>query len=582
MTFDQVAILALMATLLAGFALQRLRVELVALVGLAAGFLLGLVPARALFSGFANPAVVTVVEMLLIVQVLARTRAIDVIAGHVIAHVREERLAVAVLCGAAAAVSVFINNVGALALMLPIAIAVCAGLGMPMARVLMPMSFATLLGGLCSVIGTPANLLVSQTLETATGTALGFFDLATVGLPLTLAGIVWLVWQAPRIAAGAPPVPVPPPGLGARKLIAEVVLTARSELCGLTPGMADSRLEGRVHAIFRDGRRLFGRREHFRLQPADVLLVETPAETLEALRASGALEWPAGPGEGSEEPALVDAVVLPESVVVGSRIGAIAAFADRRVQVVAIASRSARRIEGRFEDLALGIGDVMVLRGAKPAVEEALAEVDALALSPRQVPSARPGAFAVGMVAVGILVAATGLLAPETAFGLVVLALALSGALRLREGLETINWPIVIMLAAMIPLGAAVSETGAAAVLAEALVALAPEGTPLFPVGCLLVASVALTPFVNNPSIAVALAPIAVAVAESTGLPPAPLLVAVAVGASIDFLTPFGHHNNTLVMGLAGYRFSDFPRLGAPLTLISIVVALVALQLFWL
>ena len=579
-TFAQGAIVVLLVAQMIVFALDRFRIELVALGGLVIGAALGVVPLSGIFSGLANPAVITVGEILLIVHALARSQVVDRIAGLLSGFARGEMAALALLCGIAAAISVFMNNVGALALTLPVAISMCGRLGIPLGRVLMPLSFATLLGGLCSLIGTPPNLIVSHARLSAVGRSFALFDFALVGVPTAIVGILFLAWAAPRLAASRWSEPAGKEGIGRRKLVTEARIPAASTLIGRNVAALAGDLGGKIFAVVRDDERVFGRPAAVEVREDDILVFETTAVRLEEMIVAGAVKstGPA-PVDGA---VTVDAVVMPQSLFVGSRIGSLHLLATRGIEAIAVVPQR-MRIEGRLADVQLSIGDVVVLRGPAEAMDQVLDEADLLRLSPRSARSrSRPTYAAVTAFAAGILVTSVGLLPPEVAFGLVVLALAAAGTLNLREGLQSLNWPILVMLAAMIPLGSAVEATGAAKVISHALLGGLPSVGPVVLVGCMLLIAVVVTPFVNNASTAIILSPIALEIARAAHLPPEPFLLAVAAGASLDFLTPFGHHNNTIVMGIAGYSFTDYPRLGGPLLILCFATVLGGLGLFWL
>ncbi|MGN6551864.1 MAG: SLC13 family permease [Pararhizobium sp.] len=559
------------------FALDRFRIEIVAMTGLALGFALGLVPGARVFDGFSNPAVVTVVEILLIVQVLARARLLDTIARRIAAAGLGETPLILGLCAASAAISVFMNNIGALALMLPVIATIAAVGRLDPRKMLIPVSYSTLLGGMGSLIGTPANLLVSQALVAAGGRPFGFFDFATAGIPITMAGVLVIVLWIPRRFDGEAATAME--AFAGRVVVAEVTVPKGSPLIGLAlPKLGGFGLA--CHGTVRSGKRVFGRPGAVVVADGDLLIVSADLAALDRLAAADIVAPAAGNPPAASRAELV---VMPESTLVGSRIAAIEAFPSRGLRVVALSTRTTR-VEGRLHDLQLSIGDILVIEGEPATIAEAAEETETLQLTPRARPSAPllrswlpPAAFAAGVV-----LAAAGLLTPELAFGLVLLVLALSGHLRLRSALADLNWPIILMLGAMIPLGTAVETTGAAAALAANLLALLPVHMPWVLLTAAVLLGVVVTPFVNNATTAIVLAPIVIAVARAAGLPAEPMLIAVAVGASTDFLTPFGHHNNTLVMTIGGYRFSDFIRCGWPVTLASIVVGSLALSLIWL
>ncbi|WP_309084595.1 SLC13 family permease [Chelativorans sp.] len=313
----------------------------------------------------------------------------------------------------------------------------------------------------------------------------------------------------------------------------------------------------------------------------DHLLVSADLPALEGWLADGAAglaaqEAPAPAGRW------IEAVIMPESTIVGSSLATLESFAQRGITVAAVATQNPR-IEGGFADVRLGIGDILYLHGDPEAVRQTADESEILLLWPRaEQPAAKTSWLAAAVFALGVLLTAFGVAPPELAFGLVVIVLAGTGTLDLRRGLAELNWSILIMLAALIPLGLAVQSTGAAAVVANLLTSALPPDEPLVLLAAVLGLAVAITPFVNNASTAIVLGPIAVSVAQSASLPLEPFLLAVAIGASIDFLTPVGHHNNTVVMGLAGYRFFDFARTGWPIAFASFLAALIAIWLVWL
>ncbi len=574
MTFAQAAIVAILLAMVIAYATERFRVELVAASGLAAGFLVGVVPVQNVFAGFSSAAVITVVEILLIVSVLSRTRVIDSFARRIIRHARGERAVLAVLCLTGASVSIFMNNVGALALLFPVAISVCSRLAIPPARVLMPLSFATLLGGMCSLTGTPANLVVNQWTLAETGRGLGYFELALLGGPLALAGLAWIIAAAPRVFARhvetGSPADAPP-----ARFVVERAAPAGSPLIGKRLPLVEEDHDLVVHGVIREGAHVFARRADIVLAPGDVVIVEAELSLLDEWERSGELVSLAAAGVGERQ----EYVVMPESLLLGSRIGNVHAFAEHSVEVVGLASRRGR-IEGRFADLQIGMGDLLVLSGERNDLRPIAAECGLLPLSPRRPPrvGGRAG-LTVACFVLGVLATAFNLAAPEMAFGGVVIATALTGNLSLRSALQDLDWSIVILLACMIPLGMAVEDTGAARVLANEIAAYLPTMQPLFVASTVLLIAVLITPFIDNVSTTVILSPIAAGLASRTATPVEPLMMAVAIGASLDFLTPFGHHNNAIVMGAAGYRFVDFPRLGGPLTLICVAAAIFVLWL---
>ena len=581
MTIEQIGIIALLIALLGLFSVDRFRIELVALAGLGVATATGLVPLENVFSGFSNPAVITVVEILLIVQALSRTRILDAAAIRIGRSLHHERAILLALCALGAGVSVFMNNVGAFALMLPITLSVAKTAGLDLRTLLMPVSFATLLGGLCSIIGTPANYLVSELFVAAGGEGFAFFDFAYVGVPVTLIGIAVIVVWAPLKLGGAASDDERNDRVrsaGFRRIVTELRLGSAYGK-GTTVGELEDRLGGTVHTIIRDGERVFPLREGASIEPNDLVVVEVELERLEAEIDQGALILAHGTGSLAKRRAEV--VVVPDSTLIGSRVSQLHALLSSDIEVVGV-STSNPRIEGGLGDVQLGVGDIILLHGTPEAVKEALDETDTLQLWPlTRLAPAKASYWPLAIFMLGVLAAAFTLLEPPVAFGAVVLVLAIAGMLDLRAAFPEINWPIILLLAAIIPVGEAMATTGAAAVLADALTSLLPATTMFGLVAAILLLSLAITPFINNATTAVVLTPIALEFARTTGSPPQPFLIAVALGASTDFLTPFGHHNNTLAFGIGGYRFSEFPKAGWPLTLTSFAFGTLLISFIW-
>ncbi|QYU68817.1 SLC13 family permease [Leptolyngbya sp. 15MV] len=574
MTFEQITIVAILAAMLVAYASERFRIELVAMCGLAAGFLLGVVPVQTVFQGFANPAVITVIEVLLVVGVLARTRVMDGLARTVVATASSERTVLLLLGATAASISVFMNNIGALALVFPVAMSVCARMSIPPAKILMALSFSTLLGGMCSLTGTPANLVVNQWVVDQTGRSLGYFELATVGGPLALAGLALLIVIAPRVFARAGATPETVADAGPNEFVVERELASGAEAIGMHVPQFEDAHGLAVLGVVRNGAHVFARRQDIVLAAQDILLMAgTLARFQELEDANELMPSPVEAGANVDEPATLEFVVMPDSLLLGSRVEDLSGYSQAGIEVVALASRRGR-IEGRLTDIQLAMGDVVVLAGDRADLRRVAADCGLLALSPRRNPPLKGSAVAaVAVFGAGVLASALGLAPTEIAFGGVILALAVMGQLRLRSALQDMNWTIIVLLACMIPLGLAVEQTGAAGVIADAIADWLPTNSPLVVVVTILLLAVAITPFIDNVSTAIVLSPIAAGLASRTGVPVEPALMAVAIGVSLDFLTPFGHHNNAVVMGAGGYRFMDFPRLGLPLTVLCIFVA---------
>ncbi|MBB2681978.1 UNVERIFIED_ORG: di/tricarboxylate transporter [Rhizobium esperanzae] len=580
MTFEQASLLILLLAMLILFSFDRIRIELVSIAGLLVGYALGLYPADQIFSGFASPVVITVVEILLIVQVLARARVFDRLAARFAATRPSDFTVISGASSLAGFISIFMNNIGAFAITLPVALQLGKALTIPRRQLVMPLSFAALLGGLVSLIGTPANLLVSDALAKASGAGFRFFDFAYVGLPVAIAGILLIAFRVRRLfpESDEAPATISP---GARRIVVERRIPDVSPLIGVRLSDCPTRFGIKPHALIRGDKFVFGPLEQSVIASGDMLLAEGADAVFAGLAAAQALMADVHPHGLQPDFTRVEAVVMPESTLVGSRVRSLEVFQSRSVAITALSMR-APRIEGRFLDLQLSIGDILTLEGPRTAIAEALEESECLPLA--QTAPAEPALLSwrpFALFACGVAASAAGL-HPDIAFAGVVLVLAMLNHLNVRQAMGDLNWPIIIMLAAMIPIGQAVAGTGAAEAIAGWLSLVVPIGHPLSGIALILFLAMALTPFVNNATVAIVLAPIALEFARTGRHAPDAYLIAVAVGASLDFLTPFGHHNNTLAMGIGGYRFSDFLRAGWPLAVLSYGLALFLLALFWL
>lgn len=581
MNFEQASLLVLLAAMLVLFSMDRFRIEVVAIGGLLAGYLLDLYPAQDVFAGFASPVVITVVEILLIVQVLAQASLFEGLAQRFQRAGWSDFMVIASLSAMTGFISIFMNNIGAFAIMLPATLRVGSVMQIPQHRLVMPVSFAALLGGLVSLIGTPANLLVSDTLLKATGSGFRFFDFAYVGLPVTVAGILLISFLAIRLFPETDTETFAPP-LATRRIIAERAVPAASALVGTTLADCPRRFGLLPHALIRNGKFVFGPLDQWVIEAGDILLAEGAATALAELEASGELQPEQHPYALQSDFVRIEAVVMPESTLIGSRIRSLEVFDSRSVTVSAVSLRTPR-IEGRFADLQLSVGDIILLEGTRSAVADALDECECLPLAAQPLSVAVAGAWQpFAIFAAGVTVSAFGLLRPEIAFAAIVFVLAIAKFLNIRQAMADINWPIVIMLAAMIPIGSAVATTGTANVVADWLSLAVPISTPIAGVALLLLLAMALTPFVNNATVAIVLSPIALEFAQAAHHPPAAYLIAVAAGASLDFLTPFGHHNNTLAMSIGSYRVLDFLRAGGPIALLGYAMTVLLVALFWL
>lgn len=591
MTFDQIAISAILVCTLTLFVWGRWRYDVVAVLSLMAGVGFGVIDPDDGFVGLGNAAVVTVAAVLAISHALGRSGVIDLVGDRVMAFARSPSMQRASLCLLGALLSGFMNNVGALALLMPVAISAAKASGYSSSLMLMPLSFSTLLGGMLTLIGTPPNLLISQFRAQALGEGFGMFDFTPVGLAVALAGVAFVVTVGWRL------IPKDRRGKAAEQesfevtdYVTELRVGDESTIIGKMVAEFERESEDAITVIgiVRNERRLIGRLLYESIRAGDVLMVQSDSDTLQKLVKGQGLELAERPPESeAEERAaagdlmVAEAVITPVSWVQGRTAATLDLRRHWQVNLLAL-SRQGRPVDGRLRDVRLVAGDVLLLEGNENDLNEVIASLGSLPLANRKLVF-EPRRILVPVLLFAAAIAATsfGLVSSSIAFTATVVALVLVNALRPGEVYEAIDWSVIVLLAAMIPFGQALENTGTAQLIADGVVALAGTLPALALLAIVLVVTMAATPVLNNAATVVIMAPIAIAIAERTGVNADPFLIAVAVGASCDFLTPFGHHNNTIIMGPGGYQFTDFARMGAPLEALVIVVALAVIPIVW-
>lgn len=603
MTFEQTAIVLIFAAALALFISERVRYDVVALGALLVSVLVGVVDADAAFSGFANDAVVTVAAVLIMSHALARSGAVDALTAPMLRTASHPLVLLSALCVTGAFLSSFMNNIGALALLMPIAVAGARKGGYSAALLLMPLSFATLLGGTMTLIGTPPNLLIADIAERLRGETFTMFSFLPVGAALTIAGIVYMVaigWRLlPHRREGAK---TPADLFDIGQYVTEARLPEKSNLIGKTirefeDASGDSAIVlGLVHGDTR-----LRPSSSYVLQAVDVLLLQAETQALQEYIKAGSIELvaaapQAAPDLPSAEAAVplppqtegdatqlrtsarrtldtIEAIVTPTSWVQGSTARTLRLRARYDTNLLAI-SRRGRPIATRLRDVPLFAGDVLLLEGPSAELTDIVTKLGCLPLADRKLVSSPPRVllpFAVFVGAVALVL--FGVTSAAIAFVLGAAAMVALRIMPAREVYSAIEWPVIVLLAALIPVGTALETTGTARIAADALVAFAGSWSPHAMLGLVLAATMAVTPILNNAATVLVMGPIAHSVAEGIGVDSAAFLMAVAIGASCDFLTPFGHQNNTLILGPGGYRFADFWKLGWPLDAIIIAVA---------
>lgn len=585
MTLDQAFAFGILGVTIALFIWGRLPYDLVALLALLAGIVTGVVPMKSAFEGFADDVVIIVGSALLVSAAVAKSGVVESAMRPLLPHLRGLGTQVPVLTGLVLVLSAFVKNIGALALFMPVAFQLARRTGTSPSAMLMPMAFASLLGGLITLIGTSPNIIVSRLREEILGQPFGMFDFAPVGIAISLAGIVFLALGWRLLPRGRRPAAGMEAAFNLEDYLTEALLPEASPLAGRPVSELQAMAGGavRVTTIIRERFRRLPATPDLQLRPGDRLLLEGEPTELEGLLARAGLVL-AGErhAEAAEESGVVEGVVTGESPLVGHTPAQLDLQHRHGVALLAV-SRSGQRVTRRLSALRFRPGDVLILKGGAQRLPETLGELRVLPLSGRDVALGSSRRSLLPAAVLGAAMALVGLdLVPVAIafFGAAVVLLTLR-ALSMREAYETVDWSVLVLLGALIPVSEAIRTTGGTDLIAGWLSGAAQAVPPMAALALIMVVAMAVTPFLNNAATVLTMAPIAASLAERLQLNPDPFLMAVAIGAACDFLTPIGHQCNTLVMGPGGYRFGDYWRLGLPLSLIVIVVGVPTVAMFW-
>lgn len=601
MTLEQGLIFVILVASMGSFIWGRWRHDVVALGALLTCVIVGLVPEREAFAGFGHPAVITVACVLVLSHGLQRTGAVSRLAQRLLPSGAGVLLSIAALTSLGALLSAFMNNVGALALLMPIALQISTRLELPPGRVLMPLAFGTILGGMTTLIGTPPNLIVSSFRAQNGSGPFAMFDFSPVGVAVAVAGVLFITLLGWRL------VPKREVGNAASFDTGHYLTEARVKEGGKAEGKTLREIEqlldeadAQVVAMVRNKLRLTAPNPRRVLQADDVLVIEAEPEELgevlgqldlllEAEReAEEAEQQQAKDGEADkkasngEDRAMQELLVKPDSSLIGRSASSTRLRSRYSINLLAISRQSHRSIKRLRSTLIQG-GDVLLMQGSAEDIGEFASDYDCVPLAARaiNIPDPRQANLALGIMLLAIAAAAFGLLSAAIAFASGVLAYMLLRLVPLRAVYESIDWPVIVLLGALIPVAGAMSASGAADLLARLLMENLAQGNAIITLTLLLVVTMTLSDFMNNAATAAVMCPIALSAASQLGVSPDSLLMAVAIGASCSFLTPIGHQNNTLILSPGGFRFGDYWRLGLPLEILVVLISVPMLLWIW-
>lgn len=600
LTAEQITLFALFAIILVLLLWGRLRHDLVAGSGLLAAVVLGVVPADEAFSGFSDRAVIVVALVLIASRAFENSGALDVLTARLAKKNRSVPMHILLVSGLGAALSSLMNNVAALALLMPYDIRAARAAGRAPGLTLMALAAATVLGGIVTLIGTPANLIASGIRQERLGEPYRMFDFAPAGLPVAIAGVLFLAFVGWRLLPRRGD-----PGVGVERTSsfkAELRVPAESPAIGRPVAELDTEAEQAdllVMGVMRGGRAHYGRSRRMVLKSGDGLLVEgateaiasfiklvglqedttTPSEAVDAVPAEaekGAEETVEK--EEVREPTIVEAVVRTDSRMVGRTAVELDLRSRFGVTLLAV-SRAGSFVQGGVRNRQVEPGDLLLLAGAGASRRPTLEQLGVIAVGTASIAAIDRTriAIAVGLFAAAILVTVLNLLPFTIALAIAVAGYAATKLVPAREFYEQVDWPVIVLLACMLPLGAAFDKLGGTALMADAIVWMTKGQSAVFTLVVLMVITMFLSDVLNNVANIVIAAPLAIELAQKLQVNPDTFLMGAVIATSCSFLTPIGHQNNTLVMGPGGYRFSDYWRLGLPLEVVVLVVGVPAL-----
>ncbi len=631
MTNDQLVIFAILFTTVVLFLWGRWRHDSVAIASLLACVIAGLVPSGDAFAGFGHPAVVTVAAVLVLSRGLQNAGVVDLMAARLIPKTSGRMITISALMGLGAFLSAFMNNVGAMALLMPVAIHVAKRHDLAPGQVLMPLAFGTILGGMTTLIGTPPNLIVSGFRAELDGSGFGMFDYSPVGVGVAVIGIAFVAllgWRLvpQRQASDAE-------SFETGKYVTEARVTEVSKVRGKTVKEAEALLDdadAQIIGLIQNEYRVVAPRQGRVLGRGDILVIEAEPEALAAVLANLGLrleedvptqsdedeeedqvesgsdaEREGSHDEGStrhgdadgdaptdedkdlevresEEVVLRELVARPESALIRRSATDIELRTRYGLNLLAL-TRQGRRSIRRLRSTAIEAGDVLLVQGSPEAIASFARDYACVPLAERSLGIADKRVTTVAAIVMAAAVggAALGLVPAAMSFVAGVLAYMLLRVVPPRSLYDAIDWPVIVLLGALIPVAGAMATTGAADLLAQALVENVAAGNAILTLLIVLVVTMTLSDFMNNAATAAVMCPIAISTAATLDVNPDSFLMAVAIGASCAFLTPIGHQNNTLILGPGGFRFSDYWRLGLPMEILVVVVSMPLLLIVW-
>jgi len=587
------------------------RHDIVAGIALLSCVFIGLIDSKEAFMGFAHPAVITVACVLVLSRGLQSSGAVDAMTRILLPAKAGWILSLAGLVGLGALLSGFMNNVGAMALLMPVAVQLANRVNVPPGMVLMPLAFGTILGGMTTMIGTPPNLIVSGFRAQTTESGFGMFDFMPVGLGVATVGIAFIVLIGWRLVPARKK--QDPSDFETGTYTTEAQVPAKAKAAGMTLREIEEILadaDAQVIGLIRNEIRINAPQSGRKVIAGDILVLEADADTLaEALSSLGLkLEEagssreednkkkksdkkkpdPEGHSKEDESPTPSDEIVLmelvarPESSIVGRSARDLQIRTRYGLNLLAV-SREGSRSKARLRTMKIKPGDLLMIQGPPDAINEFASDFRCVPLASRElrIPDKKQAILASIIMAAAVGGAAFGIVPAAISFTVGVVASMMVKTVPPRAVYEAIDWPVIVLLGALIPVAGAMESTGTADLIAHFLINNIAQEHAIFALVLILIVTMFLSDLMNNTATAAVMCPIAIGTAMALGVNPDAFLMAVGIGASCAFLTPIGHQNNTLILGPGGFRFGDYWMLGLPLEIIVVAVSIPLLLIFW-
>lgn len=629
MSPDQITILLILLATMGLFVWGRFRHDLVAIMALLACVIFGLVPGVDAFEGFGHPAVITVAAVLILSRGLQTSGAVDILTERMLPKTDRAWLNNLMLVVLAAFLSAFMNNVGALALLMPVAIMLARKHDLAPGQFLMPLAFGSILGGMMTLIGTPPNLIVSGFRADAGLGAFSMFDFAPVGVVVTLLGIAVIIGLGRYLIPARQRADLEEFDTG--QYLTEARVPKDSDAVGLRLREAEQKIEeteAQIIGLIRNEQRIRSPHGNYKLQIGDILVIEAEPKSLvtalsqldirleedktaplvstrresdqaeasiksQALASDQAADQAESQADDledddqdhrqeAEEIVLMECVIMPTSGIIGRSAKSLRLRTHYGINLLAV-SRQGRQTVARLRTLQFRPSDVLLLQGPLETVQEFAVNHGCVPLAERSLRIPRPRqALTATLIMLGAVgIAALGLLPTAVAFALGVVAVVLSRVVPPRKVYDAVDWPVIVLLGALIPVAGAMENTGAADYLTRIMLEQVAGGAPVVALVLIMVITILLSSVMNNAATAAVMCPIAISSAKLLEANPDTFLMGVAVGASCAFLTPIAHQNNTLILGPGGFRFGDYWRLGLPLEIVVVAAGVPMILLVW-